>query len=252
MLTQKPIKICFIKGNIMEEKFFELLTQQFNKHNISLTNLQKEQFFNYYKLLVSWNEKFNLTTITEENDVIIKHFLDSVVCEKFLKPNAKIIDIGAGAGFPSLPLKIVRPDLTVVLVDSVNKKVLFLQEVVSKLALNNVTTLHFRAEDLAAKPEYREGFDYCVSRAVAQLNTLCEYCLPFVKVGGQMIAYKSSDITQELNETRNAIKLLGGKLSEVSEITINDVVRKFVKIDKVLKCPSKYPRGKNKPRLMPL
>ena len=236
----------------MEDNFSNKISDIFIKHNIELTQEQKEKFYNYYKLLVSWNEKFNLTTITSMEDVIVKHFLDSVIAYKSIKQDAKIIDIGAGAGFPSLPLKILRPDLTVLMVDSVNKKVTFLQEVINELSLNNITTIHSRVEDLANKKDYREQFDFCVSRAVASLNTLSEYALPFVKLGGEMLAYKANEIEEELEVSKKAITVLGGKISEILKFNIEGVDRKVVKILKQSSTPLKYPRSGNKPRLAPI
>ena len=236
----------------MEEKFYNIISKIFEKNKIDLTEEQKKNFFKYYTLLTSWNEKFNLTTITSLEDVIVKHFLDSVIAQKFIKPNSKIIDIGAGAGFPSLPLKILRPDLTVLMVDSVNKKVIFLQEVIDKLNLKNITAIHSRIEDLANKKEYREQFDVCVSRAVASLNTLSEYAIPFVKIGGEMLAYKASNIEEEIKISNKAISILGGKIKEVCKFNIEGVERNIVKISKLSLSPIKYPRGGNKPRLCPI
>lgn len=236
----------------MEDTFINKITEVFIKHNIELKKEQKENFYNYYKLLVSWNEKFNLTTIISLEDVVVKHFLDSVIAYKNIKQNSKIIDIGAGAGFPSLPLKIMRPDLTVLMVDSVNKKVTFLQEVIKQLNLDNTTTIHSRVEDLANKKEYREQFDYCVSRAVASLNTLSEYALPFIKLGGEMLAYKANEINEELENSKKAISVLGGKVAEILEFNVEGVNRKVIKILKQSPTPLKYPRSGNKPRLSPI
>ncbi len=236
----------------MTKEFNIKISEIFERNQILLTEEQIEKFFNYYNLLIETNNKFNLTTITEQDDVIVKHFLDSVIASKYLKQGAKIIDIGAGAGFPSLPLKIIRPDLEVLMVDSVNKKVGFLQEVINSLALNGISTIHSRVEDLANKKEYREQFDYCVSRAVANLTTLSEYALPFIKVGGQMVAYKSSDIQEELEVSKKAIEVLGGILKDILTVNIEGVERKFVFINKIKSTPNKYPRGGNKPRLSPI
>lgn len=234
------------------QQFFEEIENAFSKQNINLTNLQKEQFYNYYSMLVEWNQKFNLTAITEKKDVIYKHFLDSVSAYNLLKENSYILDVGAGAGFPSLPLKILRPDLKIVMLDSVNKKITFLQEVIKNLKLSNVVALHTRAEDLAQKKEYRENFDYVVSRAVSKLNTLCEYTLPFLKQNGKLVAYKSVDSELEILEAKNALNILGGKVEEVKDVSYEDNDRKLIIVLKTFKTPNKYPRGGNKPRLQPL
>ena len=208
------------------------------------------QFEKYCSLLVEWNEKINLTAITEKDEVFTKHFVDSLIGEEFIKKNATVIDIGTGAGFPSLPIKIVREDINLTLNDCLNKRLIFLNEVINKLGLKNVSTLHSRAEDLNKNVKY----DYALSRAVASLNTLSEYCLPFVKEGGYFIAYKSKDIYEELKNSEKAIEILGGKIEEVKEIEIpnTDIVRKLVFIKKIRQTPNKYPRGKNLPKTKPL
>lgn len=228
------------------------LTDIFGSHNISLSPEQATQFECLFNLLIEWNAKMNLTSITEPKDVIIKHFLDSVLPEKLIQENSTIIDIGCGAGFPSLPLKILRPDLKWTLVDSVQKKLLFVQEVISKLNFKDVKVIYSRAEDLASKIEHREKYDVCLSRAVAELNVLCEYCLPFVKIGGIFLAYKSQNIEEELKNSKFAIKTLGGEFVEVKSFNIEDIKRKVVCIKKVFSTPKKFPRGKNKPRLYPI
>lgn len=209
-----------------------------------------ENFERYYALLLEWNERFNLTAITDRRDVFVKHFLDSISAAPLIPQNASVLDIGAGAGFPSLPLKIARDDLTVTCVDSVNKKVTFLDAVIDELGLKNARAIHSRAEDLP-----KTGYDVVVSRAVASLNVLCEYCLPFVKIGGALIAYKSEKADEELAAATNAIKLLGGKMKElrdVSDFVGGETTRKLIVIEKIAPTPPKYPRGKNLPRLKPL
>lgn len=208
------------------------------------------KFEKYCSLLVEWNEKINLTAITDHDEVFLKHFADSLIGEKFIKKGSSVIDIGTGAGFPSLPIKIVREDITLTLNDCLNKRLIFLNEVIKELELSKVRTLHSRAEDLPKKEKY----DYALSRAVASLNTLCEYCLPFVKVGGYFIAFKSKDIDEEVENAKNAISILGGKIEEIKEINIpdTDIVRKLVFIKKIKETPSKYPRGKNLPKTKPL
>lgn len=209
-----------------------------------------EKFERYYALLVEWNERFNLTAITEKNDVFVKHFLDSISAAPLIPQNARVLDIGAGAGFPSLPLKIARDDLSVTCVDSVNKKVTFLGTVIDELGLKNARAIHSRAEDLP-----KTSYDVVVSRAVASLNVLCEYCLPFVRIGGALIAYKSEKTDEELAAATNAIKILGGKVKEirdVSDFVGGETTRKLIVIEKIAPTPPKYPRGKNLPRLKPL
>lgn len=235
-------------------EFKEEILKVFNNYNIEITNKQIEQFELYYKLIREWNEKFNLTTILEQKDVIVKHFLDSVLICESLKENTKLIDIGAGAGLPSIPIKILRPDITVVMIDGSNKRITFLNEVIKALGLKNINAMHERCEMLAHKPEYREQFDYCVARAVAESNILAEYCLPFVKLFGFMVSYKSKNISEELERAKNAIEVLGGKLTDIRNTYIEEInaERNLVFIQKKFKTPVKYPRGQNKPRTNPL
>ncbi len=230
----------------------EILQKYFKIMDIPLTDNQINQFIEYYNLLIEWNEKFNLTNITEKTEVVIKHFLDSVLCYKAIKVGSTLIDVGTGAGFPAIPLKILLPTLKITLVDSLNKRIVFLQEVVSKLNLTNVSCIHSRAEDYAKLK--RETFDYCVARAVARLNTLSEYCLPLVKIDGKFIALKGEDGDNELNEAKQAIKLLGGKYVSTTDYDLPEETgkRKIIIISKISKSPNKYPRDKNKPKLQPL
>ncbi|MBQ8882285.1 MAG: 16S rRNA (guanine(527)-N(7))-methyltransferase RsmG [Clostridia bacterium] len=208
-----------------------------------------EKFEKYYELLVEWNNKFNLTAITERDEVKVKHFADSLVANRFIKSGDKVLDIGAGAGFPSLPIKIIRDDIDLTMLDSVNKKVGFLSEVISALNLNNARAIHTRVEDYGQK----ESFDIVLSRAVASLNTLCEYALPFVKVGGLFIAYKSEKTDEEVALAKSAIEILGGEIIEITTETVADgITRRLVVIKKVSSSPKKYPRGKNLPRVKPL
>jgi 16S rRNA (guanine527-N7)-methyltransferase len=232
--------------------FKDILRETFKNKGFELTAQQEEQFEKYFNLLVEWNKKINLTTIVEDKDVAEKHFLDSILPSKLVEKDSAVIDIGCGAGFPSLPLKIVRPDIKLTLVDSVQKKLVFVDEVVRSLGLKNVNIVHSRAEDLAQKADFREKFKFCVSRAVAQLNTLCEYCLPFVKQGGQFLAYKSKNIDEEISNSSKAIKLLGGEVENVLSFDFKEMERKIVVIKKIGKTPKLYPRDKNKPRLSPI
>lgn len=207
-----------------------------------------ERFEIYYNLLIEWNQKFNLTAITQKDQVELLHFKDSILPQDLIKQNATVLDIGSGAGFPSVPLKIVREDLDITMVDSLNKRITFLNEVIEKLRLTDIRALHKRAEELDKNIKY----DVVTARAVAPLRVLCEYCLPFVKIGGIMLAYKSDEVEQELKEAQNAIEILGGKLESVQKRKLDDIVRSFVIIKKIKPTPSAYPRGGNKPRIKPL
>lgn len=221
------------------------------QYGLQLDDYQNKQFERYYEILIEGNEKTNLTGIVEKIDVYTKHFLDSIVICKYLNKNSSLIDIGTGAGFPSVPIKIVRPDIEICMVDSVLKKIDFLQTLNQSLQIKS-ELIHARAEDLAKTR--REKYDYCVSRAVANMSTLCEYCLPFVKIGGYFIAYKSENIEEELQKSLSAIKILGGKIEKVEEMVLpNDAgKRKLIFIKKVSATPKIFPRGKNKPRIEPL
>ena len=199
-----------------------------------------------------YNTKVNLTSLTEKEDVYIKHFLDSIVGQGLIKQDATLCDVGAGAGFPSVPLKIIRPDINLTLVDSLNKRIVFLLELINKTGLQNVSAIHSRAEDFCKNN--REVFDCVTARAVASLNTLGEYCLPLVKVGGYFIPYKAGDIEDELSGAKPAIKTLGGKTDSVFTTMLpgTDIARNVLKIKKINKTPSKYPRSGNKPKKQPL
>lgn len=242
----------------MTKEFADMLEKQCEELEILLSDNQKEQFFCYYEMLIEWNKVMNLTAITEISDVITKHFADSLLLVKAI-PNIKespyyCIDIGTGAGFPGIPLKIAFPQLKFVLLDSLNKRVGFLNAVINELRLENITAVHGRAEDLAHNAEYRESFDLCVSRAVANMSTLSEYCLPFVKTGGLFIPYKSGKIEEEKNTAVSAINKLGGNMESVISLLLpgSDVERTFIPVKKVKATQKKYPRKAGLPSKEPL
>lgn len=238
-----------------------LIKNAFEKIDITLSDLQAEQFSSYYNMLIQKNEVMNLTAITEFEEVLSKHFLDSLMIHDFdywkkgLETGLfSLIDIGTGAGFPGIPLKIIYPQLKVVLLDSLNKRVQFLNEVILELGLKNITAIHGRAEDIAKRPEYREQFDFCVSRAVANLASLSEYCIPFVRIGGSFIPYKSGKIEEELKAAEKAIFLLGGELVDKEEFVLpdSDIYRCLLNIKKIKSTPKKYPRKAGMPTKEPI
>ena len=226
---------------------------------IDLNDKMLSSFDLYYKNLLEWNAVMNLTAITEEKDVFEKHFLDSltitkIVSRETLDKGCTLMDLGTGAGFPGLPIAIVFPNVKVVLVDSLNKRIRFLEDTVQKLGLSNVTCIHARAEELSRNKKYREKMDICCSRAVANLSTLSEYCLPFVRKGGFFISYKTEQVQNEIDQGKNAIKVLGGGNVQVEFFTLpgTDYQRSLVKIEKVAATPPKYPRKAGTPAKEPI
>jgi len=223
---------------------------------VELNETQLSQFYTYYEMLIEWNEKINLTAITDFDEVLKKHFLDSIAIGRILNQNdiISILDIGTGAGFPGIPLKIAFPNVEIILMDSLNKRVNFLNEVIEKLSLKKISAMHGRAEDFAKKDLMREKFDLCVSRAVANLSSLSEFCLPYVKVGGRFISYKSEKAKEELEASKNAISILGGGNVICDEFSLpdTDFNRTFVIIEKIKETPGKYPRKAGTPIKQPL
>lgn len=233
-----------------------ILQDSFQKTGIVLNEWQTEQFLTYYEFLIEKNKVMNLTAITDYEEVVLKHFVDSVSLIKALdirKINT-VIDIGTGAGFPGVPLKIVFPHLKIVLLDSLNKRILFLNELIDKLRLENISAVHARAEDAARKKEYREQFDLCVSRAVANLSSLSEYCIPFVKKDGYFISYKSINIDNEIEDSKKAVFLLGGTVVDRKSFYLpeSDIGRSLITIKKERGTSSKYPRKAGLPSKEPL
>ena len=224
--------------------------------NIKLNREQIESFILYKKLLQEWNEKINITSIVEDREIDVKHFIDSIIPinTNLFKGKIKVIDIGTGGGFPGIPLKILNEDLDILLLDSTQKKIKFLEEVIQELNLKNIKAYHGRAEEMGRDIVFREKYDIAISRAVASLDTLTEYALPFVKVGGHFISMKGPDVEEELEGGKNAIKILGGKIKSVEKFKLpnTDIIHSLVIIEKIKGTPTKYPRAGGKPRKKPL
>lgn len=234
----------------------EMLKNRMDRLQIETNENMLEQFDLFYHLLVEWNKVMNLTGITEYEEVVEKHFADSLSLARFLDLNKihTVIDVGTGAGFPGIPLKIAFPHLKVVLLDSLNKRINFLNEVIAKLDLREIHTIHGRAEEYARKPEYREQFDLCVSRAVSNLSVLSEYCIPYIQVGGIFVPYKSGEIDEEVAASRKAVDILGGQIDHVEKFQLpdTDIHRSFVFINKIKNTQKKYPRKAGTPAKEPL
>ena len=240
----------------MDKEKQNYIKEAFQKIQIELTERQIGQFEQYYEYLVKKNEVMNLTAITEFSEVVQKHFVDSLMIRELLEPKSGEywLDLGTGAGFPGIPLKIVYPELKLVLLDSLNKRVKFLQEVIELLGLKEITAVHGRAEEMARKPEYREQFDCCVSRAVANLASLSEYCLPFVRLDGCFVPYKSEKIQEEIKGAEKAVQVLGGRIEEQKELYLpdSDIYRCLLLIRKEKPSPKKYPRKAGTPTKEPI
>ena len=215
---------------------------------------QMEQFYKYMNLLIEWNEKMNLTAIIEPSEIILKHFIDSITILKDIKDGSTVVDVGTGAGFPGIPLSIMNPTLKITLVDSLNKRLIFLQEVIKELNLKNVELIHARTEEFGRNKKYREKFDIATSRAVANLATLSEYLLPLVKINGQAISMKAGNASQEIEEAQKAIKTLGGHINRIDEFYLpqTDIARTIIIIDKIKETPNQYPRKAGTPLKEPI
>ena len=233
------------------ENFFKELKSKSEQININLENEQIKKFYEYMNLLIEWNEKFNLTAIVEPKEIILKHFIDSLTIEKYINEGNKIIDVGTGAGFPGIPLSIYKPEIDITLLDSLNKRIIFLQEVIEKLEMKNIEAVHGRAEEFAKNK--REMFDIATSRAVAPLNILLEYLLPFVKIGGTCLCMKGSNI-DEVENSKRALEILGGKIEKIETIKLpeSDISRNIIIVRKVKNTPVKYPRKAGIPAKQPL
>lgn len=236
------------------EEFKDILKLESKKMNINFNEEQIENFYKYMNLLLEWNQKINLTAITDEREIIIKHFLDSLTIAKYIDSENSLADIGTGAGFPGIPIKIYKPDIKITLVDSLNKRINFLDEVIKDLKLNDIETVHSRAEDLGRNKNYREMFDVVTSRAVANMSVLSEYLLPLVKVGGKCICMKGSEIEEELQNSKYAIKLLGGEIEKVDTFELSDehLKRNIILIKKIKNTANVYPRKAGIPVKKPL
>lgn len=234
-------------------EFKNIFKDECIKNNINIDENKIELFYNYMRYLLNWNEKINLTAIKNEKEFIVKHFIDSLSIKEFVGDNKRIIDVGTGGGFPGIPLKLSNENLDVTLIDSVNKKIMVLNDIINKMNLENIEAIHTRAEDLAQNKEYRESFDIAVSRAVSNMNTLVEYLLPFVKIGGYVICMKGPGYEEELNSSKKAIEILGGKVEDIKELKVSEELdRNIIIIKKVKNTNIKYPRGQGKPLKEPI
>ena len=236
------------------EEFSKYLSDYGEKIGLKFSKKQEEQFFKYMNLLIEWNEKINLTAITKPEEIILKHFVDSLTIAKYIKNEETLVDMGTGAGFPGIPLKIYKKDLKVTLVDSLNKRIKFLNEVIEQLNLGKIETIHARAEEFGKSKKYREKFDIATSRAVANLSTLSEYLIPLVKVNGKVISMKGQEIQEEVKQAQKAIQILGGKIVEKESFNLpkSDNKRNIIIIEKIKNTPTKYPRKPGTPAKEPI
>ena len=234
--------------------FNEGLLEKAGTMGVRFSVEQMDKFYKYMNLLIEWNEKMNLTAIIEPNEIILKHFIDSITILKDIKDGSTVVDVGTGAGFPGIPLSIMNPTLKITLVDSLNKRLIFLQEVINELDLKNVELVHARAEEFGRNKKYREKFDVATSRAVANMATLSEYLLPLVKINGKVISMKAGNASQEIEDSKKAIKTLGGNINNIEEFNLpqSDIGRTIIIIDKIKETPGKYPRKPGTPSKEPI
>lgn len=235
------------------KEFKEIFLKEIENSKISLTDKQIENFYNYMLGIIDWNTKINLTAITDEKMFILKHFIDSLTINKYVKDAKSVIDIGTGAGFPGIPLKIANESMSITLIDSVNKKLNVIRELSSKLNLTNLEIIHTRAEELAQNKKYREKYDIATTRAVSNISTIVEYMLPFVNLNGLAICMKGPNFKEELEEGQKAIEILGGKIEKIESLNVGEELeRNIIIIRKVKNTPLKYPRGQSKPLKEPI
>ena len=236
------------------EEFMKDLVNKAKEIGISLNEEQVRKFYDYMLVLLDWNEKINLTAITDVKEIILKHFIDSITICKYIPENSKLLDVGTGAGFPGIPVKIIRDDVTIVLLDSLNKRILFLEDVIEKLKLTNIIAVHGRAEEFGKNKKFRQCFDIVTSRAVANMAVLSEYLLPFVKIDGKAVIMKGSECEEELKDAEKAISVLGGKLKAVDKFFLpsSDIKRSIIVLDKIKNTPSQYPRKAGTPAKKPI
>lgn len=235
------------------KEFEKLFIEECKRNNINIEDINIEKFYNYMLGIIDWNDKINVTAITEKKEFLVKHFIDSLTISRFIEDGKRLIDIGTGAGFPGIPLKIAYPNMEVTLIDSVNKKLNVIREVSNSIKLNKLEIIHSRAEDLANNSKYREQYDYVTTRAVSNLSTIAEYMIPFLKIGGKAICMKGPNYEDELKDAEKAISILGGKIEKVENLLIsNEIERNIIIISKIKSTPNKYPRGQGKPLKEPI